>query len=266
MLSVYHHRANDDTQNAYRSQRGTVYMKLGNFDQAEVDFRDCLAVDPANADVAYAYQRLAPAREQAEVVDDLIGRGDHRTAITLLTQLLELCPWSSKFRETRAECYIAENDLLSAVSDLRSVNRLSQDSTDGYFKLSTLLYDLGHASDALKEIRECLKLDPEHSDCFPFYKKIKKVEKALSDGQRYLEEKQFAECATSAEKVLKLEKEVPLVLFGAKQLLCTCYAKNEQYPEALSKCNEALEVQKEATVLCQRADVYLETEMYDDGE
>lgn len=43
-----------------------------------------------------------------------------------------------------------QNDLFSAVSDLRSVNRLQQDSTDGYFRLAELLYRMGHVSDALK--------------------------------------------------------------------------------------------------------------------
>lgn len=46
----------------------------------------------------------------------------------------------------------SQNDLFSAVSDLRSVNRLQQDSTDGYFRLAELLYRLGHVSDALKVI------------------------------------------------------------------------------------------------------------------
>lgn len=249
-----------------RSQRGSVYLKLAQFDHAENDFLDVLAVEPTNADASYNIQRLQPAREQAALVDQLIAGRDYRTAIALLTQLLELCPWSSAYREARAECYIEESDILSAISDLRSVNRLSQDSTDGYYKLSTLLYSLGHATDALKEIRECLRLDPEHRDCFPFYKTLKKVEKALRDGQNYLEQKEFAECAASAEKVLKLEQEVPMVVFSAKQMLCTCYAKNEQYPEALGKCNEALEMQKDPSVLCQRADVYVETELFDDGE
>lgn len=222
-------------------------------------------VEPHNNDLRYAYLKLNPAREQEELCNDLIARGDYKTAITLLTQLLELSPWSSKFREARAESYIHVNDLLSAVSDLRSVNRLSQDSTDGYFNLSTLLYKLGHASDALKEIRECLKLDPEHKQCFPFYKTLKKVDKAMNDAQSYLENREFSECAASAQKVVKLETEVPMIIFGAKQILCSCFLKNEQYPEALGACNEALELHKDPSVLCHRADVYIETEMFDDG-
>lgn len=165
----------------------------------------------------------------------------------------------------RADAYINDDDLLAAVSDLRSVNKLSQDSTNGYYKLSTILYQLGHASDALKEIRECLKLDPEHKDCFPFYKKIKKIDKSLSDAQIYFDEKKFSDCIQSAEKVLKLESEIPMILFGAKQLLCSCYVKDEQYSVAIGKCREALEIHKDPSVLCDRADANLETEMYDDG-
>uniref|UniRef100_A0A1B0EZF9 Uncharacterized protein n=1 Tax=Phlebotomus papatasi TaxID=29031 RepID=A0A1B0EZF9_PHLPP len=219
-----------------RAQRGVVHLKLGDFDKAELDFHKSLMEDPYNDDVNYLYSKVDPAREQWNSIENLIARGDHRTAIAFLTQLLEISPWSAKFRETRADCYINENDVLSAVSDLRSVNRLSQDSTGGYFRLAELLYNLGHTADALKEIRECLKLDPEHKDCFPFYKKLKKVEKALSDAQSYLDERQYEGCVESAEKVLKLESDIPMVIFSAKQLLCSCHVKDEQFTQAVTRC------------------------------
>lgn len=250
----------------FRIQRGTVYLKLGDYDDAEIDFRNVLLDDPNNQDASYLFSRLEPAREQDEQTKQIIDQGDYRTAIGLLTQLLEVSPWSTSLREARADCYIKEEDILSAVSDLRSVNRLSQDSTDGYYRLSTLLYQLGHASDALKEIRECLKLDPEHGDCFPFYKKIKKVDKALSDAQTFLEENAFADCIASAEKALKIEDEIPMIIFSGNQLLCTCYLKDEQYTMAIRKCGEAIELHKDPSVLCDRADAYLETEMFDDGK
>lgn len=250
---------------AARAQRGTVHLKLGDYDEAESDFYQIIAEDPANEEITLLYNKVNAAREQEELIDNVIRQNDYRTAITLLTQILEISPWSIKFRESRAECYIEEDDILSAVSDLRSVNRLSQDSTYGYYKLSSLLYQLGHATDALKEIRECLKLDPEHKDCFPFYKKIKNIEKALAQAQAYLEEKEYAECIRSAEKVSKLENDVPMILFGANQLLCSCYVKNEQYAAAITKCKEALDVVKDPSVLCDRAEAYLESELYDDA-
>lgn len=173
---------------------------------------------------------------------------------------------STKFRESRAECYLNDNDVLAAVSDLRSVNLLSQDSTIGHYKLSKLLYKLGHAADALKEIRECLKLDPEHKDCFPFYKKVKRVEKLLSDAQEFIDEQHYSDCIAVASKITKFETEVPMILFEADRLQCKCLVKDEQYPKAIGKCKEALARQKDASILCDRADAYIETEMYDDGK
>lgn len=211
------------------------------------------------------YNRLNPAREQLEQVNELIDNNQHRTAITLITQLLEISPWSSTLREHRANCHINENDILSAVSDLRSVNRLSQDSTSGYYRLSILLYQLGHAADALKEIRECLKLDPEHVECFPFYKKLKKVEKSLSNAQEYLDENSYDKCIAAAEKTLKHEEEIPMIIFSAKQLSCTCHVKAGDFVKAIDVCHDALELHKDPSVLCDRAEAYLETEMYDDG-
>lgn len=225
-----------------------------------------LQADPHHQDAYYWHSRIHPAREQSIYVKNAVQHNDHQQVIALVTQLLEISPWSREYRETRADSYIAVGDILAAISDLRSVNRLTQDSTDGFYKISNLLYQLGHAMDSLKEIRECLKLDPEHKDCFPFYKKVKKVEKALSDAQDFLENKEYDECIRSTEKALKHESDVPMIIFSAKQLSCTCHVKAEKYSAAIGQCREALELHRDASVLCDRAEAYLETEMYDEGK
>lgn len=251
---------------AARYQRGTVFMKIGDYTSAERDFYDILQLDPYHQDANYWYTRIQPARDQYVYILEAIKYNNHAHAIQLMTQLLEISPWSKELREMRADSHIATGDILSAVSDLRSVNRLTQDSTDGYFKLSHLLYQIGHATDALKEIRECLKLDPEHKDCFPFYKKIKKVEKALSDAHQSLDSQEFEDCIDSTKKALKLETEIPMIIFSAKQLSCKCHVKAEKYSEAIGQCREALELQKDPNVLCDRAEAYVETDMFDDGK
>lgn len=191
--------------------------------------------------------------------------GDYRNAIQMLTQLLEVSPWCVHYRQARADAYFESNDMLSAISDLRSVNKLSQDSTDGYYKLAALSYKMGLATSAMKEIRECLKLDPEHKDCFPFYKKLKKVEKGLLNAETARDEKQYEDCIKSAEAVLKHEKEETMIIYEAKRLLCTCYMRDEQYAKSLGYCNSALEILRDANIFCDRAEAYLGSEMYDDA-
>lgn len=55
-----------------------------------------------------------------------------------------------------------------------------------------------------REVRECLKLDPEHKDCFPHYKKVKKVDKFLTDCQNAVEEKLYDQCIEAALKVTSM--------------------------------------------------------------
>ncbi|TMW49100.1 hypothetical protein DOY81_005834 [Sarcophaga bullata] len=250
---------------AARLQRGTVYMKTGEYNEAGSDFATVLEEEPYNEAAHESYSRIAPAQEQWDIVQNLIEHGDHRNAIQLLTQLLEISPWSVAFRQARADAYIEMNDLLAAISDLRSVNKLSQDSTEGYYHLALLLYKIGHATSALKEIRDCLKFDPEHKDCFPFYKKLRKVEKGLSGAEAARDEKQYQDCIASAETVLKHEKEETMVIYEAKRLLCTCYMRDEQYAKSLGHCNSALEIMRDAQIYCDRAEAYLGSEMYDDA-
>ncbi|XP_058450318.1 dnaJ homolog subfamily C member 3 [Malaya genurostris] len=250
---------------AARAQRGQVYLKMGDFDNAELDLMDVLRMDPHNHEVNFQYARIDPARDQWALCVDVIEREDFTTAIALLTQLLEMCPWSVEIREARAQAYIRIGDRLAAVSEYRSVNRLCQDSTEGYYTLSKLLYDLGDSASALKEIRECLKLDPEHKDCFPFYKKIKKVDKVHVDTQSALEEQRYSDCIAYAEKLINLEPDVPMIRYNGKQLLCSCLVKDEQYSVAVSRCREALDIYQDPEVMCDRAEAFIGAEMYDDA-
>lgn len=222
-------------------------------------------MDPYSVDAAKLINIIEPTKNYYYEAKEYYEYGDYNNAIIRLTQVLEISPWSPEIRELRANCHMETGNLLAAVSDIRSTNRLQSDNTQGYYKLSLLLYKLGHATESLTEIRECLKLDPEHKDCFPFYKKIKKVEKFLSEADAYSEQKDYVACAESAQKVLKYEDEIEMIVFNAKQLLCSCYTKDEQTALAIQFCREALEISQEASVYCDRAEAYIQSEMYDDA-
>ncbi|KAI5638608.1 dnaJ domain-containing protein [Phthorimaea operculella] len=248
-----------------RIQRANVYLKLAQYNDAKEDYLQVVHEDPYNEEAQAQYHRMDDIAEELKLAEAYYRGGEYRAVVELCTRLLEVSPWSAHIRQLRAESYTELNDLFSAVSDLRSVNRLQQDSTDGYYRLAVLLYQLGHVSDSLKEIRECLKLDPEHKKCFPFYKKIKKIDKFLLDCEEASEARNFKKCIESANKVLKLEDDVTLVVFEARKWLCSCTSKEELYTDALSQCNSALEIQKDARVLCDKGDALIGLEMYDDA-
>lgn len=210
-------------------------------------------------------QKIDVARERKRMADYHYGNDDYPTAIHLLSEVIEICSWAPQLYELRADMHLENHDALAAITDIRWATKLQSDNTQGYYKLASLLYQMGHATDALKSIRECLKLDPEHKDCFPLYKNIKKVEKFLTDADLALEAGKYAECIESAEKALKNEKTVQKIIYEAKKLMCSCTSKDEQTEEAVKYCSEALELDQDPNIYCDRAEAYLQSELYDDA-
>lgn len=224
-----------------------------------------MKADPYNQEANELLQRIDPARERKRSAKYYFGNNDYHSAIQLISEAIETSPWATELYELRSEMHMESGNVIAAVADIRSSTKLQADNMEGYYKLSTLLYQLGEAAEALKSIRECLKLDPEHKDCFPFYKRVKKIEKFLSEADAALEAQNYADCISSAEKVLNNEKRVNNIIFEAKRLLCTCTVKDEQTTDALKWCTEALGINQDQNLYCDRAEAYIQSELYDDA-
>ena len=267
---------------AARISRGIIHLKQADYDLAHLDFYNVVSItenlfsknhrcgfqlqtDPYNLEANDLITKIEPAKQKLADAKHFYARDDHVSAIHYLSEAIETSPWASILYELRSDMHMASGDELAAISDIRVATKLQSDNTEGYFKLAQLLYKLGHATDSLKAIRECLKLDPEHKDCFPFYKKVKKVEKFLTESETALEEKNYQECINSALKVLKNEDEEHNMIYNAKKLLCACYSNDEQTEEAINACTEALTINDDANIFCDRAEAYLQSEMYDDA-
>lgn len=248
-----------------RINRGMIHLKQADYDLAQLDFYNVIKTDPYNTEANEYLQRIDPAKERKKAAEYYYGHNDYQNAIGLITEVLETSPWASNLYQLRSEMHLNNNDIMSAIADIRSTTKLQSDNTEGYLKLSQLLYSVGHILESLKSVRECLKLDPDHKGCFPFYKRIKKVEKFYSEAEQAAENKQYEDCAQSAEKMLKNEKENPAVRFEARRLLCSCYMHSEQTEEAVHACTEALEYHHDVNVFCDRAEAYLQSELYDDA-
>ncbi|XP_023027384.2 dnaJ homolog subfamily C member P58IPK [Leptinotarsa decemlineata] len=250
---------------AARISRGNIHLKQAHFDLAQLDFYNVLKADPYNAEANSLIQKIDPVKERKRNAEFHYGRGDFTSAIHYISEVIEVCPWAPELYDFRSELYMMSGDEISAISDLKSAAKLQSDDTDGYYKLSQLLYKVGQATEALKSVRECLKLDPEHKDCFPFYKKVKKIEKLLVDAENAMESNDYTRCIEAANKILTNEKENPNIIFESKKLLCTCYSNDEQSSEAIKMCTEALNYNEDPNIYCDRAEAYLQAELYDDA-
>lgn len=98
------------------------------------------------------------------------------------------------------------------------------------------------------------------------YKKIKKVDKFLTNAQNNLDSKDYKQCIEDAERIVKIETEASMVIWEAKRLLCVCSNKDEQFTAAITHCREATDILKDVNICCETAEALIGLEMYDDGE
>jgi len=248
-----------------RQQRGGLYLKMGRLDEAHIDLENVVRKEPANEEANRLYSMINMLKEKVEDARDAINWSNWDHAIEVLTELLEHIPWDPSIREMRGDAYLGTGNIPHAMSDIRSVTKLTLDNTAGFYKLANLHYQLGEADESLNEIRECLKLDPDHKDCYPLYKKLKKVAKFLVKSKESSQSEDWAECIDNANKVLKNEPSMENIRFHAYDRLCYCHLKSGDTLESKKGCSEALRISDEPRLYCDRAEAYLAEDMYDEA-
>jgi DnaJ family protein C protein 3 len=77
----------------------------------------------------------------------------------------------------------------------------------------------------MAQIRECLHLNPEHKECFPFYKKIKKLLKLAQELEKAMQAERWMECLDKANSILKFERDVDRIQLDTYKQTCKCNVK-----------------------------------------
>ena len=73
-----------------------------------------------------------------------------------------------------------------------------------------------------RQIRECLKLNPDHKQCKDFYKGVKKLAKMREQLNGLVEKKDWMGCLEKGQTILKTEKSVPNIQIDVFRQTCKC--------------------------------------------
>lgn len=257
----------DDFSQA-RLQRANTLLRLGRVDDAEVDFVELSnsAAGQIKEDALVQLEVIPTLRNHLMAGNSLYGKGEYAEAIGFLSEAIEVCPWDSKLREIRAVCYEKVGLYQSAISDLKMRTKLINDNTEDFYKISLLYYKLGEEEDSLKEIRECLRLDPDHKQCFPHYKNVKKLDKKLRVITKLMEEGKYEEAIEKLIAIEEMVEGIPAFQLRIRSHLCHSYTELNMYSDGLDWCNQALELDDlNIDVLCDRAELYIKNDMFEEA-
>uniref|UniRef100_A0A7N8XDK9 DnaJ homolog subfamily C member 3 n=1 Tax=Mastacembelus armatus TaxID=205130 RepID=A0A7N8XDK9_9TELE len=268
-LSHFHAAVDRDPNNymAYY-RRATVFLAMGKSKSALPDLSR-LKSNPTNKEEMEAQSQLTKSDEIQRLValaHSSFSNQDYMTAAAQLDTVIETCVWDVTSREMRAECFIQMGEMGKAISDLKAASKLKSDNTPAFYKLSTIYYNLGDHEMSLNEVRECLKLDPDHKQCYSHYKQVKKLNKQIQSAEELIQEQRYEEAVSKYEGVMKTEPNVHHFSHLAKERICHALSQAQQASRAVSVCSEVLQSDPEnVNVLKDRAEAYIQEEQYEDA-
>ncbi|XP_058471353.1 dnaJ homolog subfamily C member 3a [Solea solea] len=252
-----------------RLQRGNLLLKQGRLDEAESDFKKVMKSSASDKEQKEAQSQLTKSDEIQRLVAQAhssFSSKDYVTAASQLHTVIETCVWDVTAREMRAECFIQLGEMGKAISDLKAASKLKNDNTQAFYKLSTIYYNLGDHEMSLNEVRECLKLDPDHKQCYSHYKQVKKLNKQIQSAEALIQEQRYEEAVRKYETVMKTEPNVQPFSQRSKERICHALSKGQQSSRAVSVCSEVLESDPEnVNVLKDRADAHIQEEQYEEA-
>lgn len=259
------------------SQRANLHVKMGNLDQAHIDYERYLTAEPDNNDAAMMYSRIEQVKDDVMTLQDYFDEGNYQAALKSLEPIIELMPFSLELLRLRAGAFERVGDIRRAISDYRTIAKLSVD-TATYLTIAKLCYSLGEVEESLNNVRECLKLDPDHKSCMDFYKPTKKLNNHIQSMLSYKSSKENDDCYSQGKNALKVLKEnskqTPLI-YSIQSVMCNCMSKAGDFNKGLKVCDEALENSAEGGIegiaidkpdlICDKADLLADKEDYNEA-
>lgn len=278
----------DDLNKAYElnkdftsalQQRANLLVKMGQLDEAQIDFEHLLARDQNNQESLMMYEKINKLREDITNVQYLIQDYQFDVALNTLNSLVEMIPYNNELLQLRAESFEKVGEIRRAISDYKILAKLNVDA-NSYLKISKLCYRLGDIQESLNNVRECLKLDPDHKSCMDFYKPTKRLNNHITNMVDSKKSKDFDDCYTQGKNSLKVltktspdaEKHQLPLIYSIQSVMCHCLSRNDDFEEGLKICDEAINNSQEGGIeniaiekpdlLCDKADLLATKEEY----
>jgi tetratricopeptide (TPR) repeat protein len=146
---------------------GNLFRKQGQSDEAMYHFRQCLKINPLQAN---AHNNLANA---------LASRGKLDEAISHYRKALQAIPDYVDAHYNLAVIFITLGKLTEAAEHFQQALKADPDHIDARYNLGTVCASLGKREDAVIHLREALKRDPENAEThYALGKILHKMDKA----------------------------------------------------------------------------------------
>lgn len=219
-----------------RKKRAELLLKQGSFEESLAD----LSKLPADLDKDTKINQVHTARAHVSNAEAMVANGNIRGAIESYTQAFELSPSSPELRVARGLLLQQTGQYGEAVGDVMKATKLKSGNVEAYFLLSQLHLQTGDRAESLVAIRECVKLDADHKECYTFYNKLKKLSKVLDRLKEDMQNNRHSEALGQIKKARELDSTTVFYQREWRNQECEILSKTSNTVEGIQACTTAI--------------------------
>jgi tetratricopeptide (TPR) repeat protein len=163
---------------AIRLNVGTAYMKKGDLDRAEAEFRGVLEKSGGTgAEAVKDKDKETVLRALSGLGEIALKRGDLAAAQDHLRKSLEISPEDAAAAYNVAEIFFSNQNIDEAIAYFELAAKIRKDWAKPYQRLGMVYLNKGDFDKALENLRKFLELDPESPEAATVKATIAAVEK-----------------------------------------------------------------------------------------
>jgi tetratricopeptide (TPR) repeat protein len=134
---------------------GTAYMRLGDVNRAEDEYRESVRLDPAFPPGWASLGQLLYYR-----------RHDVPGAMAAYRKALEIAPYYAEGNAMLAQALAAQGDIGGAIEHYRRALAVDPDDRDSHYNLGNLLLSQRQFAEAAYNFDEAVRIDPEYAEAW----------------------------------------------------------------------------------------------------
>jgi len=244
-----------------RIRRSKLLLSFGKYDSARTDFNEVLKDKPDHEASLKQLPDVEKGQNLLPLAVASMESKNYEEARTLYSDLLDISSDFIDARLKRATCNFELKEYNSVIEDTMKVLKNEAENLEALYLRGKALYLLGQNEAATNHFQQALRYDPDNDKCRKEYKKIKKVDKAMANGDRLFADSKFQEALEEYQSAQETDPDNHFLLPKFLVSQCKCYVRMNKGKEAIDMCTKALQADEgliEATINIGEAYIVLE--------
>ncbi|KAJ4804942.1 DnaJ protein P58IPK [Rhynchospora pubera] len=243
---------------AYR-QRAYIYRHKCRFDESERDYKKFLELKPKSASAEKELSQLGQAKSAMESAHSYFDSADFAKVLEYIDKIvLVFSPGCTKAKLLKLRALLALKDYSSVISGTGYILKQEEDNLEALLLRGRAYYYLSDHDVAMRHYQKGLRLDPEHGELKKAYFGLKNLLKKTKSAEDNLAKGKLRLAVEDYKSALAMDPNHSSYNVNLYLGLCKVLVKLGRGKEAITSCNDALEIDGELLeALSQRGEAKL---------